>query len=74
MAAYECATWCMRMCARVCVCVRECVISEICTLLRVYAISLSIHRLYTYVMWDHVFVLTCEGDVASHGASDSRVK
>ena len=25
-------------------------------------------------MWDYVFVLTCAGDVASRGASHSRIK
>ena len=62
MAAYERTTWRTCMCARVRVCVRvrtcarvcagahmcACVISEINTLLRVYAISLSIHYIYTH--------------------------
>ena len=43
--AYERPTWRTYMCARVCA--RVCVISEISTLFRVYAISLSIHTLYT---------------------------
>ena len=49
-------------------------------MLRIFAISLFVYYLYTctftyiFAIWGYVFVLTCAGDVASRGVSDSCVK
>ena len=64
------------MCVHVRTCARACVISEISTLFRVYAISLSTHTLYTcrialiFSMWDYFDIFIFAGDVPSCGASD----
>ena len=90
MAAYERATWRTRMCALVRMCARvcKCVCVHVCTSVirenkhtfKDNVISLIIDTLYIhrialiYVMCEYLFVLICVGDVASRGASDSRVK
>ena len=48
-------------------------------LLKIFVISLFAYSLYTHVvvlifiMWDYFYVITCAGDVASHGASDHAI-
>ena len=76
------AYMCAHVCACVCVCVQGCmsVIREIKNHFQDNAISLN-HayvkctlNFLIYIMWDYLSVLICAGDVASSGASDSRIK